>query len=59
MAESRHGAHNTEQTAFRLPEDLLTWLRGQAKREGEGQTMTGIVVRALEVERERCEREGQ
>jgi predicted DNA-binding protein len=41
-----HGEHNERQTAFRLPEDLLAWLRDQAKREDR--TMTAIVRRALE-----------
>ena len=49
-----HGRHNTVQTAFRLPEGLLAWLRGQAAAESPA-TMTDIVVRALEAERERCE----
>jgi len=50
-----HGVHSTRQTAFRLPEGLLAWLRAQAGREGDGRTMTDIVQRALERERERCQ----
>jgi hypothetical protein len=45
-----HGVHTTRQTAFRLPEGLLAWLRDQAGREGV--TMTDIVQRALERERD-------
>ncbi len=54
MASKMHGVHTTAQTAFRLPEGLLAWVREQAKREGDGRTMTDIAVRALEAERERC-----
>lgn len=50
-----HGIHATRQTAFRLPEGLLAWLRQQAEDEGGGRTMTDIVQRALERERERCQ----
>lgn len=46
-----HGVHNTRQTAFRLPEGLLAWLREQAEREGR--TMTDIVEDALEEYRRR------
>jgi hypothetical protein len=48
------GVHKTAQTAFRLPDDVLSWLRGQAAKEDPA-TMTDIVVRALEAEREHCE----
>jgi predicted DNA-binding protein len=41
-----HGEHREVQTAFRLPEGLLAWLREQAK--AEDRTMTAIVRRALE-----------
>lgn len=54
MPPSKHGVHGTAQTAFRLPEGLLAWLKEQAGREGGGVTMTAIVERALEAERERC-----
>ena len=47
-----HGEHNDVQTAFRLPEGLLTWLREQAK--AEDRTMTAIVRRALEAYREQA-----
>lgn len=47
--------HKTRQTAFRLPEGLLSWLREQAQREGGEATMTSVTKRALERERERCE----
>jgi hypothetical protein len=40
-----HGIHTTRQTAFRLPEGLLAWLREQAEREDR--TMTEIVIDAL------------
>ena len=49
----KHGVHAKPQTAFRLPEGLLAWLREQAARE-EPVTMTDITVRALEAERDRC-----
>lgn len=49
------GVHSKPQTAFRLPEGLLAWLKRQAEREGGDVTMTAIVERALERERERCE----
>jgi hypothetical protein len=52
---SRHGVHAARQTAFRLPEGLLAWLKEQAGREGDKVTMTAIAERALERERERCE----
>lgn len=42
-----HGEHNLAQTAFRLPPDLLAWLREQAGREGPDRTMTAIVIDAL------------
>jgi hypothetical protein len=40
-----HGIHATRQTAFRLPESLLAWLREQAEREDRA--MTEIVTDAL------------
>jgi hypothetical protein len=46
-----HGVHNSRQTAFRLPEGLLAWLREHAEREGR--TMTEIVTEALEAYRDR------
>jgi len=55
MPESKHGVHAKPQTAFRLPEGLLVWLKEQAGREGGDVTMTAIVERALVRERERCE----
>lgn len=39
------GVHKTEQTAFRIPESRLAWLRAQAGREQR--TMTAIVNDAL------------
>ena len=42
---------------FRLPEGLLAWLRGQAATE-KPVTMTDILVRALEAERDRCDGAG-
>lgn len=48
-----HGVHKLTQTAFRLPEDLLAWLKEKAEREGR--TMTEIVVNALERERAKGE----
>jgi hypothetical protein len=48
------GVHAKSQTAFRLPGGLLAWLKEQAEREGDDVTMTAIVERALERERERC-----
>jgi hypothetical protein len=39
------GTHKTTQTAFRIPEGLLAWLRNQA--EAEQRTMTAIVTDAL------------
>ena len=42
---SRHGVHVREQTAFRLPPDVLARLRGQAEREQR--TMTDIVADAI------------
>jgi predicted DNA-binding protein len=50
--ESRHGAHNRDQTAFRLPADLRAWLASHA--EATGRTMTEIVITALESERARA-----
>ena len=46
---SRHGVHKTTQTAFRLPEGLLAWLREQAT--AEDRTMATIVIDALEAYR--------
>jgi predicted DNA-binding protein len=40
-----HGVHKKDQTAFRLPESLLAWLRDYAKRQSR--TMTDIVNEAL------------
>lgn len=51
------GVHKLTQTAFRIPEGLLSWLREQAEREGA--TMAGIMVRALEAERTRCRTENR
>ena len=51
-----HGEHNDVQTAFRLPGGLLAWLREQAK--AEDRTMTAIVRRALEAEREKVTQGG-
>ena len=45
-----HGEHKGVQTAFRLPEALLAWLREQAR--AEGRTMTAVVQQALEAYRE-------
>lgn len=42
---SPHGVHAREQTAFRLPPDLLARLRTQAEREQR--TMTDIMIDAL------------
>jgi hypothetical protein len=50
-----HGEHNEPQTAFRLPADLRDWLRTQAA--AETRTMTAILVRALETERARLQKE--
>lgn len=47
--QSRHGAHNREQTAFRLPPGLKSWLESHAITTGR--TMTDIVIAALERER--------
>lgn len=44
-----HGEHLTTQTAFRLPGDLLAWLRDQATTEDR--TMTAVVIAALETYR--------
>jgi hypothetical protein len=49
-----NGIHKRTQTAFRLREDLKTWLEEQAGHEGPDVTMTAIVERALEAERARC-----
>lgn len=49
--QSRHGTHNRDQTAFRLPPELKAWLESRA--EATGRTMTDIVITALEAERER------
>lgn len=43
------GKHSRGQTAFRLPEAVLVWLRGQAQQEGR--PMTHIVIEALEAYR--------
>lgn len=47
-AQSRHGVHNREQTAFRLPPELKERLERHAAETGR--TMTDIVVSALERE---------
>ena len=44
-----HGIHSTAQTAFRLPEGLLAWLREQAT--AEDRAMTAVVIDALEAYR--------
>lgn len=41
--------HLRPQTAFRLPEAVLVWLREQAEREGR--SMTAITIEALEAYR--------
>jgi|SRR5215471_8496156 len=46
MTDRKADRHLTEQTAFRFPVDLMTWLREQAHREGR--SMTAIVIDALE-----------
>jgi predicted DNA-binding protein len=48
-----HGIHKLTQTAFRLPEDLLAWLKQKSEREGR--PMTEIVIGALERERRQDE----
>lgn len=50
---SSHGVHKTDQTAFRLAPGLLPRLKAAAARLGE--TMTGIVNRALATELDRIE----
>jgi predicted transcriptional regulator len=50
--QSRHGAHNGVQTAFRLPPELKAWLESHAMTTGR--TMTDIVITALENERDRA-----
>lgn len=50
-SQSRHGVHNREQTAFRLPPDLKARLERHATQTGR--TMTEIVVTALERELDR------
>jgi hypothetical protein len=47
MASRRR--HKLDQTAFRLPEDLLAWLRQEAARKGC--SMTAIVIETLEARR--------
>jgi hypothetical protein len=39
---SKHGVHNSDQTAFRFPPGVLPRLKARA--EAEGRTMTDIVV---------------
>jgi hypothetical protein len=39
---SKHGVHNSNQTAFRFPPGVLPRLKARA--EAEGRTMTAIVV---------------
>lgn len=50
---SPHGVHAREQTAFRLPPDLLARLRDRAEREQR--TMTDIVIDAITAELDRIE----
>lgn len=40
-----HGIHKLKQTAFRLPEELLAWLKRQSEREQRART--AIVADAL------------
>lgn len=47
---TRHGVHNLTQTAFRIPEGLLAWLRAQA--EHEERPMSAIVLDALQAYRD-------
>ena len=52
---SPRNVHKTDQTAFRLAPGLLPRLKAAAARLGE--TMTGIVNRALSTELDRLDQE--
>ena len=44
------GTHRTAQTAFRIPEGLLAWLRARAA--AEQRTLTALVIEALQAYRD-------